>query len=133
MGAGFALAQNVGPAVAQRPGADQHPSAKPCRSRRPGTRLPLHGIQRVAPERVRIPAQRICGALSSNADGYLRRAGYYAAQERENPAQFDKAAADMEQALRVSNKKDDVHYNIARLYLQLSAIQAQRNLPRLDL
>jgi hypothetical protein len=48
------------------------------------------------------------------------------------PAQFDKAAADMEQALRVSNKKDDVHNNIAALSTAIS-YPNQRNLSRLDL
>lgn len=46
-------------------------------------------------------------------DGYVARA-----QLESNANKFGAAAADMEQALKVAAKKDDVHYNYARLIFQ---------------
>ncbi|MDR0658782.1 MAG: tetratricopeptide repeat protein [Mediterranea sp.] len=49
-----------------------------------------------------------------SADGYVRRASntiYRATDE----ASMDKVVADMDRALSVSRKKDDVHYNLAKL------------------
>lgn len=51
----------------------------------------------------------------NNADGYLRRANYFVARTGEDQAYFDKAAADLSQALKVAPKKDDVYYNMAKL------------------
>lgn len=51
----------------------------------------------------------------SNADGYLRRANYYAAKGKDDQAWYDKAVADFNQALKVAQKKDDVYYNIGKL------------------
>ena len=51
----------------------------------------------------------------ANADGYLRRANYYAAKGKDDPAWYDKAVADFNQALKVAQKKDDVYYNIGKL------------------
>lgn len=50
-----------------------------------------------------------------NADGYLRRANYYAAKGKDDQAWYDKAVADFNQALKVAQKKDDVYYNIGKL------------------
>lgn len=47
----------------------------------------------------------------NSADGYLRRAGNYVFAGKD----MDKAAADLEHALKVAQKKDDVYYNIAKL------------------
>jgi tetratricopeptide (TPR) repeat protein len=50
----------------------------------------------------------------NSADGYIRRASntiYHATDE----ASMDKVVADMDRALGVSQKKDDVHYNLAKL------------------
>jgi tetratricopeptide (TPR) repeat protein len=50
----------------------------------------------------------------NSADGYIRRASntiYHATDE----ASMDKVVADMDRALNVSQKKDDVHYNLAKL------------------
>ncbi|MDR0744979.1 MAG: serine protease [Mediterranea sp.] len=50
----------------------------------------------------------------NSADGYIRRANntiYHATDE----ASMDKVVADMDRALNVSQKKDDVHYNLAKL------------------
>ena len=43
----------------------------------------------------------------ANADGYLRRANYYASKGKD--------VADFNQALKVAQKKDDVYYNIGKL------------------
>ena len=51
----------------------------------------------------------------ANADGYLRRANYYAAKGKDDQAWYDKAVADFNQALKVAQKKDDVYYNIGKL------------------
>ena len=51
----------------------------------------------------------------TNADGYLRRANYYAAKGKDDQAWYDKAVADFNQALKVAQKKDDVYYNIGKL------------------
>ena len=51
----------------------------------------------------------------ANADGYLRRANYYAAKGKDDHAWYDKAVADFNQALKVAQKKDDVYYNIGKL------------------
>ena len=51
----------------------------------------------------------------NSADGYLRRANYYAAKGKDDQAWYDKAVADFNQALKVAQKKDDVYYNIGKL------------------
>lgn len=50
----------------------------------------------------------------NSTDGYIRRANsrLYSAQ---GDADFDMAAADMGQALKVAQKKDDVYYNLAKM------------------
>lgn len=50
----------------------------------------------------------------NSTDGYLRRANsrVFAAK---SDADFEQAAADMEQALKVASKKDDVYYNMAKM------------------
>lgn len=50
-----------------------------------------------------------------NVDGYIRRAGNYVYLGVKDMDQMDKGAADLEQALKIAKKKDDVHYNIAKL------------------
>lgn len=47
-------------------------------------------------------------------DGYLRRASTYAFGPGDE-SELDKAAADLERALKVAQKKDDVYYNTAKL------------------
>ncbi len=51
----------------------------------------------------------------ANTDGYLRRANYYVAKAKDDEVWFDKAVADLNQALKVSQKKDDIYYNIGKL------------------
>ena len=51
----------------------------------------------------------------ANADGYLRRANYYAAKGKDDQTWYDKAVADFNQALKVAQKKVDVYYNICKL------------------
>ncbi len=51
----------------------------------------------------------------ANTDGYLRRANYYVAKAKDNQSWFDKAVVDLNQALKVAQKKDDVYYNIGKL------------------
>lgn len=57
-----------------------------------------------------------------SADGYIRRANHVLFQSTDEAA-MNSAAADMDRALSVSQKKDDVHYNLAKLIYsyQLSA------------
>lgn len=50
----------------------------------------------------------------NNVDGYVRRAGNYVYNGKDDAA-FDKAETDLERALKVADKKDDVYYNIAKL------------------
>lgn len=49
-----------------------------------------------------------------STDGYLRRANYYVFSVGGDEA-LDKASDDMEKALGIADKKDDVHYNIAKI------------------
>ena len=51
----------------------------------------------------------------NSADGYMRRANYYAGNAQNDPSLLDKASADMERALKTAGKKDDVYYGIAKL------------------
>ncbi|MEY8687200.1 tetratricopeptide repeat protein [Bacteroides sp. AN502(2024)] len=51
----------------------------------------------------------------ANADGYLRRANYYASKGKDDQTWYDKAVTDLNQALKVAQKKDDVYYNIGKL------------------
>ena len=41
----------------------------------------------------------------ANADGYLRRANYYAAKGKDDQTWYDKAVADFNQALKVARKR----------------------------
>ena len=50
----------------------------------------------------------------NSTDGYIRRAGSYVYNGKDD-ASFDRAAEDLETALKVAQKKDDVYYNIAKL------------------
>lgn len=50
----------------------------------------------------------------NSTDGYVRRASSYVYTGK-NDASFEKAAADLETALKVASKKDDVYFNIAKL------------------
>lgn len=50
----------------------------------------------------------------NNTDGYIRRAGSYVYNGKDDVA-MGKAATDLETALKVASKKDDVYYNIAKL------------------
>lgn len=51
----------------------------------------------------------------TNPEGYLRRATFYIAKSQDDQSWLDKAAGELNQALKVSQKKDDVYYNIAKL------------------
>ena len=51
----------------------------------------------------------------TNTDGYLRRASYYVARGKDDHSWFDKAVLDLDQALKIAQKKDDVYYNIAKI------------------
>ena len=50
----------------------------------------------------------------NSPDGYVRRAEYYVYQVN-NDAAYEKASADLAKALSVTEKKDDVHYNISKI------------------
>lgn len=47
-------------------------------------------------------------------DGYMRRALNYVAMDATD-ASIAKAQSDMDQALKIASKKDDIHYNLAKL------------------
>lgn len=51
----------------------------------------------------------------SSPEGYIRRAATFVYPEKDKTPEFDKAEADMQQALKVAVKKDDVYYSIAKL------------------
>lgn len=51
----------------------------------------------------------------NSSEGYYRRATYNISKKGSETSDFDKAAADLAQALKVAQKKDDVYYNIAKL------------------
>ena len=50
----------------------------------------------------------------NSSDGYVRRANQYLFLSKADKSMLDKANEDLERALKVAQKKDDVHYNIAR-------------------
>lgn len=50
-----------------------------------------------------------------STDGYVRRANYYVAKGPNDHSLLDKATDDLEHALKIAEKKDDVYYNIAKL------------------
>lgn len=66
------------------------------------------------PEDYAVALDDFIKAFPNSADGYLRRAGNYVYADKEEN-HMDKAAADLEHALKVAEKKDDVYYNIAKL------------------
>lgn len=51
----------------------------------------------------------------NNTEGYYRRAGYNIANGKGDEAMLDKAAADLEQALKIAQKKEDAYYSIAKI------------------
>ena len=68
----------------------------------------------------------------NSADGYIRRASntiYHAT----DAAAMDKVAADMDRALSVAQKKDDVHYNLAKLIYSYQLTAPEKNIQGLDL
>lgn len=64
------------------------------------------------PEAYAVALDDFIKTFPNSADGYLRRAGNYVFAAGKD---MDKAAADLEHALKVAQKKDDVYYNIAKL------------------
>ncbi|MEG1562401.1 MAG: tetratricopeptide repeat protein [Bacteroides sp.] len=66
------------------------------------------------PEEYKVLLDDYIRQYPNSADGYIRRANnrIYLAKE---DAGFASAAADIEQALKVSQNKDDVHYNFAKM------------------
>lgn len=50
----------------------------------------------------------------NNSEAYLRRANYFIHTADENGSAFDKANSDMEEALKIAKKKDDVYFNISK-------------------
>lgn len=50
----------------------------------------------------------------NSTDGYIRRASYYAYNGKDD-SEFDKAASDLETALKIAKKKDEVYYNMAKI------------------
>lgn len=50
----------------------------------------------------------------NSPDGYVRRANSQVYEAKED-ADYDKAVADMNRAMSVSKKKDDVHYNLSKM------------------
>lgn len=69
----------------------------------------------MAPEEYGILLDDFIRQFPNNTDGYIRRANYYVSRTGEDQSLFDKAVSDLAQALKVSQKKDDVYYNTAKL------------------
>ncbi|MCD8030407.1 MAG: tetratricopeptide repeat protein [Bacteroides sp.] len=61
-----------------------------------------------------------------NADGYMRRATHYIYNVGDEPA-MNLAATDLERALQVAQKKDDVYYNRAKLIYNYQLGQPEKN------
>lgn len=57
--------------------------------------------------------ERFIDKFPTEPDGYV-----YRAQIKAGAQQFDEASADMEQAIKVSSKKDEAHFNYSRLIYQ---------------
>ena len=57
--------------------------------------------------------ERFIDKFPTEPDGYV-----YRAQIKTGAQQFDEASADMEQAIKVSSKKDEAHFNYSRLIYQ---------------
>ena len=51
----------------------------------------------------------------NSSEGYIRRASALVFSTNKDESSYDRAAADLEQALKVTQKKDDAYYNIAKL------------------
>lgn len=51
----------------------------------------------------------------NSSEGYIRRASALVFGTNKDESSYDRAAADLEQALKVTQKKDDAYYNIAKL------------------
>lgn len=88
---------------------------RPARNGRPGISVFCYGISSPSGDDYEKLLDDFIRQFPANADGYLRRANYYAAKGKDDQAWYDKAVADFNQALKVARKKDDVYYNIGKL------------------
>lgn len=68
----------------------------------------------VAPEEYTVFLNDFIRKFPNSTDGYIRRAGNYVYNDKDDAA-LSKASADLDQALKIAKKKDDVYYNIAKL------------------
>lgn len=68
----------------------------------------------VAPEEYTVFLNDFIRQFPNSTDGYIRRAGNYVYNDKDDAA-LSKASADLDQALKIAKKKDDVYYNIAKL------------------
>lgn len=68
----------------------------------------------LSPEKYMETLNDFIAQYPASADGYLRRASQHLFMSRED-ASMDKVAADMDKALEVAVKKDDVYYNRAKI------------------
>ena len=68
----------------------------------------------LSPEKYMETLNDFIAQYPASADGYLRRASQHLFMSRED-ASMDKVAADMDKALEVAAKKDDVYYNRAKI------------------
>ena len=68
----------------------------------------------LSPEKYMETLNDFIAQYPASADGYLRRASQHLFMSREDVS-MDKVAADMDKALEVAAKKDDVYYNRAKI------------------
>lgn len=68
----------------------------------------------VSPEDYTVFLDDFIRQFPNSTDGYIRRAGNYVYNDKDDAA-LSKASADLDQALKIAKKKDDVYYNIAKL------------------
>ncbi|KAA6339022.1 Lipopolysaccharide assembly protein B [termite gut metagenome] len=66
-------------------------------------------VSQVTPEEYTAMLDEFVAQYPNSIDGYIRRAANYVYTDT------DKAAQDMEQALKIAKKKDEVYYNLAKL------------------
>lgn len=69
----------------------------------------------MSPENYKQALDDFIKLFPSSAEGYYRRANYYVANAKDDESLFENANKDFEEALKITDKKDEVLYNKARL------------------
>lgn len=79
----------------------------------------------LSPEKYMESLNDFIAQYPASADGYLRRASHQLFLSRDD-ASMEKVVADMEKALEVAAKKDDVYYNRAKLIYQYALGKSEK-------